>query len=62
MLLLDEPTAALDRDSTRVVEQLLDQWYAETAARRAFVLVTHDARQADRVAEEILQMQDRKLM
>ena len=61
MLLLDEPTAALDRESTQVVERLLDQWYGETAARRAFVLVTHDARQANRVAETVLKMQDRKL-
>jgi putative ABC transport system ATP-binding protein len=62
MLLLDEPTAALDRDSTQVVERLIDQWYSETAARRALVLVTHDAQQAERIADSILQMQDGTLL
>jgi putative ABC transport system ATP-binding protein len=62
LLLLDEPTAALDRDSTQVVEQLIDHWHSETAARRALVLVTHDAQQAERIANSVLQMQDGTLV
>jgi putative ABC transport system ATP-binding protein len=57
VLLLDEPTAALDRESTAVVEQLVNQWHGEPATSRAFVLVTHDAEQAQRVAGKVMHME-----
>ncbi|MCA9248267.1 MAG: ATP-binding cassette domain-containing protein [Planctomycetales bacterium] len=56
VLLLDEPTAALDADSTAQVETLVDGWLAEAATQRACVWVTHDRVQADRVAQRIVQL------
>ena len=50
VLLLDEPTAALDEHGTRAVEQTILGWQAENPAQRAFVWVSHDVQQARRVA------------
>lgn len=47
-LLLDEPTAALDAAATARVEALLT---ARQAAGAAILLVTHDAAQAERMAD-----------
>jgi putative ABC transport system ATP-binding protein len=57
VLLLDEPTASLDREAATVVEGLLRRWHADRAGRRAYVWVTHDAGQAERVADQILWME-----
>lgn len=46
VLLLDEPTAALDPDSTRAVEEALND--------RTCIWVTHDSGQAERVANTSL--------
>jgi putative ABC transport system ATP-binding protein len=54
VLLLDEPTAALDWQTEAAVEQLLRHWVDDSSAGRALVWVTHDARQAGRVAEKTL--------
>ena len=54
LLLLDEPTAALDAETTVQIEQLVADWYAESAGRRAFVWVSHDRRQIDRVADRTI--------
>lgn len=48
VLLLDEPTAALDPDSTERVERLVAGWVERV--ERAAVWVTHDRAQAARVA------------
>lgn len=56
VLLLDEPTAALDDRATRAVERLLDAWRAEATDRRALVWVGHDAEQARRVSDRTLRM------
>jgi putative ABC transport system ATP-binding protein len=56
VLLLDEPTASLDREAARAVEGLLGRWYAEAVGERAYVWVTHDQEQAHRVARRFLQM------
>jgi putative ABC transport system ATP-binding protein len=61
ILLLDEPTAALDWESTATVEELVNAWQTETEQHRAFILVTHDARQAERVASKILHMREGRL-
>ncbi|WP_455217350.1 ABC transporter ATP-binding protein [Kaarinaea lacus] len=47
VLLLDEPTASLDRDATQTVEKLIASYREETGA--AVIWVSHDDRQAARV-------------
>ena len=48
VLLLDEPTASLDEESTRCAEELLDDYRREQGA--ALLWVSHDRRQAARIA------------
>jgi ABC-type sulfate/molybdate transport systems ATPase subunit len=50
VLLLDEPTAALDERAKRGVEETL------AALRCSTVLVTHERAQAERLAERIVEM------
>ncbi len=51
VMLLDEPTAALDPQSSRAVEALVDTWFASgTAATRAYIWVSHDHDQAQRMS------------
>jgi putative ABC transport system ATP-binding protein len=54
VLLLDEPTASMDPDTTRVVEGLLDGWRTAEANRRALVWVSHDRDQAIRMTDRRL--------
>jgi putative ABC transport system ATP-binding protein len=49
VLLLDEPTAALDPASARAVEALLQHWFARAPERHAWVWITHDPAQAARI-------------
>ena len=56
ILLLDEPTAALDDQATEQVELLIQEWFNAQPQSRSFVWVTHDRRQADRVADRIVQI------
>lgn len=49
VLLLDEPTAALDPASARAVESLLQHWFAQAPDRHAWIWVTHDPAQAGRI-------------
>ena len=58
VLLLDEPTAALDRDSVMRVEALLAE---RIAAGTLLVFVTHDPNQAQRLAGRRLVMQAGRL-
>lgn len=58
VLLLDEPTAALDATATEQVEALIRARYA---AGVPVVLVTHDRSQADRLAERRYRMAGGKL-
>ncbi|WP_197444199.1 ABC transporter ATP-binding protein [Maioricimonas rarisocia] len=55
MLLLDEPTAALDRDSVSAVESLVKDWLAEDSSR-ATVWVTHDDTQTQRMSDHVLHL------
>lgn len=57
ILLLDEPTAALDDQASKAVETLVDLWRKQLPSQRAFVWVTHDAGQARRVARRIVRME-----
>lgn len=53
VLLLDEPTAALDPESARQVEALVDAWFD---GGRALIWVSHDPAQAQRVSNRQLEM------
>jgi putative ABC transport system ATP-binding protein len=54
VLLLDEPTAAMDAATTRKVEDVLVDWAAEST--RAYAWITHDRGQADRVANRTIEL------
>jgi putative ABC transport system ATP-binding protein len=57
VLLLDEPTAALDPKSSREVESLVNTWFTSApVGTRACVWVTHDHEQARRMSTLRLQM------
>lgn len=58
-LLLDEPTAALDPASGQGVERLVTTWLSGRPS--AVLWVTHDADQADRVADRQLQLREGRL-
>jgi ABC-type lipoprotein export system ATPase subunit len=58
VLLLDEPTGALDEDTTRIVEGVLRQ---RLAAGTTIAMVTHSAEQAARLGHRHMRMQDRRL-
>jgi putative ABC transport system ATP-binding protein len=62
ILLLDEPTASLDEGTTQQIEQLVADWMSPPDARQAFVWVTHDAAQAERVANRSWQLRDGQLV
>ncbi len=55
VLLLDEPTSAMDPARTQIAEQLVDQWHQ--AGQRALIWVSHDAVQLSRVTTSSLRMQ-----
>ena len=61
VLMLDEPTAALDRGTTGAAEGLLDRWVAESPDARALVWVTHDVAQAQRTTRRVVRMEEGRL-
>ena len=61
ILLLDEPTASLDHQTAIAVERLIDHWMAAGTGSRAFLWVTHDLGQAERVSNRTLQMKQGEL-
>lgn len=61
ILLLDEPTAALDAASTGMVENLVTRWLDEMPMARATVWVTHDRDQSQRVSTSVLQIREGEL-
>jgi putative ABC transport system ATP-binding protein len=56
VLLLDEPTASLDPDSTRAIEALVHAWFDAQPERHASVWVSHDRAQAARMSKRHLTM------
>jgi len=52
LVILDEPTAAMDMETTSVSEDLIVDYVKETGC--ALILVTHSLQQAKRIADEIL--------
>jgi putative ABC transport system ATP-binding protein len=56
VLLLDEPTAALDPASVESIEHIVAEWFEELPEERALVWVSHDEAQAERVTDRTLRM------
>lgn len=56
VMLFDEPTAALDPQSAAAVEGLVNAWFADGAGERAYVWVSHDHDQAERMSSQRLYM------
>jgi putative ABC transport system ATP-binding protein len=61
ILLLDEPTAALDRPTAAAVENLIDGWLAEDS-QRAMIWVSHNEDQAQRVGRTAIRMDAGRLV
>lgn len=57
ILLLDEPSAALDPRTTSTLEHLVDAWQRDAPTERAFLWVSHDPEQAQRVSRRILRLE-----
>ncbi len=60
MVLLDEPTAAMDMETTLLSEKLIVQYVRETGC--ALILVTHSLQQARRIADEVWYFYKGKLL
>jgi putative ABC transport system ATP-binding protein len=56
MLLLDEPTASLDRATAAAVEELLHRWQEESPRERGVLWVSHDFEQIRQVGFRTLHM------
>ena len=52
LAILDEPTAAMDMETTLLSESLIGQYVQETGC--ALILVTHSLQQARRIADQVL--------
>ena len=52
LVVLDEPTAAMDIETTSISEELIADYVRETGC--ALILVTHSLQQARRLADEVL--------
>ncbi len=52
LVVLDEPTAAMDMEATTLAERLMLEYVKETGC--ALILVTHSLQQARRTADEVL--------
>nr|VFK62923.1 MAG: putative ABC transport system ATP-binding protein [Candidatus Kentron sp. UNK]VFK70663.1 MAG: putative ABC transport system ATP-binding protein [Candidatus Kentron sp. UNK] len=62
ILLLDEPTAALDRETVEMAESLVATWFdGRPKERRATVWVTHDRKQVRRVCASSLHLRNGRL-
>ena len=59
VLLLDEPTSALDEAARDGVERTLEEL---AHARVAMVLVTHDRGQAERIASEVVELREGRVV
>ena len=60
MVLLDEPTAAMDMETTSLSEELIADYVRQTGC--ALILVTHSLQQARRIADEICYFHKGKLL
>ena len=60
LLILDEPTTAMDMESTLAAEKLIREICAETGC--AVLLITHSISQARRIADRLLVLQQGRLV
>ena len=60
LVLLDEPTAAMDMETTLLSEKLIADYVRETDC--ALILVTHSLQQAKRIADEVWYFHKGKLL
>ncbi|MBQ9148829.1 MAG: ABC transporter ATP-binding protein [Oscillospiraceae bacterium] len=60
LVILDEPTAAMDMETTSLSEDLIVKYVRETGC--ALILVTHSLQQARRIADEVLFFHKGKLL
>ena len=60
LVILDEPTAAMDMETTLLSEKLIVEYVRETGC--TVVLVTHSLQQARRVADEVMYFRKGKLL
>jgi len=61
VLLLDEPTAAMDAKSASVVENWISGWVSESSKQRAVIWVSHDDQQISRATTRVLQVSQGRL-
>ena len=60
LVILDEPTAAMDMESTLLAELLITRYVQETGC--ALVLITHSLQQARRIADHVLYFHKGKML
>lgn len=56
VLLLDEPTSALDPQSVDHVEAMVLRWCDQQPQQRAFIWVSHDGQQSERLCDTVIRM------
>ncbi|MBI83722.1 MAG: ABC transporter ATP-binding protein [Planctomycetaceae bacterium] len=61
VLLLDEPTTALDDHRTRVFEDQVQSWISASRSNRAAVWVTHDQEQSRRFASRTIHLESGRI-
>jgi tungstate transport system ATP-binding protein len=59
MLFLDEPTASIDDANTRLIEEMILE---KKKNGTTMIITTHDRKQAERLADRILMIRDKKLV
>ena len=62
VLLLDESTSALDTTTQELAEQVVLNWWNADPSKRAFVLVSHDRDQVERLSTSRVEMNAGKKM
>jgi len=56
VLFLDEPTASIDQENTEIIEEIIGAMKKES--RSLVIMTTHDRDQAERLADQLLVIQD----
>jgi tungstate transport system ATP-binding protein len=60
LFLLDEPTANIDPANTKIIEDIISK--LKQSGQATILLITHDAAQAQRLGDELLFMQDGRII